>query len=302
MEKFSQYRDRGTGIAPFLPINVPRSTFQNVYGVALFLFRLPFFVSVFLSYFLIFHWLPIGSFVRKAWLWSILGCGGVWWVDLQVEGVKKGSLSKQSTKLPTPGTIIVSNYTSPLDVLYLAAVFDSVFTASYSSTRRVEQVSLPTALLRCFSPPLLQPPKGANLCTLSELLSQHPTRTIVVFPEGTTTNGRGILRFTPSLDTAPPQTAVFPLSLRYTPADITTPIPHSYATAVYNLLSRPTHCIRVRIAETLFNDSAEEKLDEDGQSGFCERVAEALARIGRAKRLNLGVGEKAAFVEKWGKS
>jgi hypothetical protein len=82
--------DAGTQIAPFLPINGPRSTFQTIYGAIIFLFRLPFFISVAAPYLLFVHWLPVGSLIRKAWLWSILGVCGVWWVDLQVEGVKRG--------------------------------------------------------------------------------------------------------------------------------------------------------------------------------------------------------------------
>lgn len=167
-----------------------------------------------------------------------------------------------------------------------------------------------------------------------------------MFPEATTTNGRGILRFAPSLDTTPKDVAIFPISLRYTPADVTTPIPETYLSTLYNLLSRPTHCIRVRIAEAIYNKPEKETLvdygriedyhsdvgnsssdedeetrlisssssdtitDEKGltddtrerQSKLSERGGEALARIGRSKRLNLGVKEKIKFVEAWGKN
>lgn len=91
----------GTQIAPFLPIHVHRTAFQSFVSFLIFLLRLPFFLSVAGSYFLIVHWLPVGSFVRKAWLWSILGVCGVWWVDLQVEGVKRG-YSYSSPLAPTP--------------------------------------------------------------------------------------------------------------------------------------------------------------------------------------------------------
>lgn len=63
---------------------------QTLVATLIFILRLPFFVSATASYLLIVYWLPVGSFVRKAWLWSILGVCGVWWVDLQVEGVKRG--------------------------------------------------------------------------------------------------------------------------------------------------------------------------------------------------------------------
>lgn len=56
----------------------------------LFCFRLPLFIFVTLGYFLILQWLPIGSLGKKAALWCILGVPSIWWVDLQVDGVRKG--------------------------------------------------------------------------------------------------------------------------------------------------------------------------------------------------------------------
>lgn len=255
------------------------------------------------------------------------------------------SLAKKANKLPKPHTVILSSFNSPLDAIYIAAIFDPVFTASYPTTKKVEQITLLTAILRAFSLPLLSPPKGAALATVATLLRANPTRTVVVFPEATTTNGRGILRFAPSLDTTPKDVAIFPISLRYTPADVTTPIPETYLSTLYNLLSRPTHCIRVRIAEAIYNKPEKETLvdyghiedyhsdiassESDGeetrlisssssdtitdeksspedkgekQSRLSEKGGEALARISRSKRLNLGVKEKMKFVEAWGKN
>jgi hypothetical protein len=113
MEKYSQFRDRGTpdffeigagigrsnqltrassgsGIAPFLPIHVQPSGLQLPLHTFLFLFRLPLLVSICLAYFFVLQWLPIGSLGRKAFLWCILGVPSLWWVDLQVDGVKRG--------------------------------------------------------------------------------------------------------------------------------------------------------------------------------------------------------------------
>ncbi len=56
----------------------------------LFVFRLPLFLTVVLCYFLLLRWLPLGTLVRKALLWLILAVPGVWWFDLQIDGVKKG--------------------------------------------------------------------------------------------------------------------------------------------------------------------------------------------------------------------
>lgn len=46
------------------------------------------FLSIF--FFLVLEWIPVGSFVKKCVLWLILAITGVWWVDLQVDGVKRG--------------------------------------------------------------------------------------------------------------------------------------------------------------------------------------------------------------------
>jgi hypothetical protein len=215
----------------------------------------------------------------------------------------------------------------------LAAIFDPVFTASYPNTHLVEPISLFGAILGAFKEPMQTPPANANLVDLPTLVASYPHQAIVVFPECTTTNGRGILKFSPSLLSASTKTKIFPISLRYTAADITTPVPRTYTTFLWNLLSKPTHCIRVRIAESVHNskltageaipirdyttNSVDTLLDDitsgsdtldgseegepltAGEKRFLDKVGEALARLGRVKRVGLGVKEKAEFVKAW---
>jgi hypothetical protein len=273
----------------------------------------------------------------------MLGIPGIWWVDLQIDGVKRGSLAQHQHRLPKPGSVIASSFTSPIDCLYLAAIFDPIFTASYPGTRLVEQLSLFHAILRALLGPQASPPKGARLVTLAKLLADNPSSAIVVLPEGTTTNGRAILPFSPSLLTVPRKTKIFPTNLRYTPADITTPIPGAYLSFLWNLCSRPTHCIRVRIAEAVYNDAAgagekvavtarantyetnffdglemgsgsgslsssDTLVSSDGEGlsqeeqKVLDRVAEDLARLGRVKRIGLGINEKIEFLKAWRKT
>merc|ERR1711964_737402 len=216
MEKYSQFRDRGSGIAPFFPVS---STHTGIYFpvyVFLFLFKLPFFITVATTYFIFLQRFPLGSLFKKAILWMILGIPGIWWIDLQIDGVKKGSLAKKHQgRVPQPSDIIASSFTSPIDSLYLAAIFDPIFTVSYPHTRQVQYISLFGAILRALSQPQEYPPKGAKMTDLKTLVAEHPKRVIVVFPECTTTNGKGILPFSPSLLLAPPTTKIFPISLRY---------------------------------------------------------------------------------------
>ncbi|KAJ5508166.1 hypothetical protein N7527_010309 [Penicillium freii] len=324
MERYSQFRDRGSGIAPFLPIPVEPLGLQAPLRIFLFCFRLPLFIFVTLSYFLILQWLPIGSLGKKAALWCILGVPSIWWIDLQVDGVRKGSLKQQQARLPQPGSVIASSFTSPIDAVYLAAIFDPIFTASYPNTRQVERISLLQAILRAFASPTTQPAPGAQLVDVSTLVEQYPSRPIVLFPECTTTNGRGILTLSNSLLGVSPKTKIFPVSLRYTPMDIVTPLPGSYMSLLWTLLSKPTHCIRVRIAECITNsqnatDSTRKStystnyldtLDQNGQEeqvspgekALLDNVGESLARLGRVKRVGLGVKEKQEFSRAWGQS
>jgi 1-acyl-sn-glycerol-3-phosphate acyltransferase len=303
--------------------------------IFLFIIKLPLFLMIIAAYFLVFQWLPLPALFRKALLWVILGAPGIWWVDLQIDGVKKGMLAQKKERFPSDGSIIASSLTSPIDALYLATIWDPIFTVSYPTSRQVRKIGLFAAMLRALSKPQVSPPEGAKLVDLAALRKQYPGRVIVVFPECTTTNGRGILPLSPSLLSASPDTKIFPVNLRYTPPDITTPIPGKYYNFLWNLLSQQTHCIRVRIAEAVYVPQPHGKvgnkdrymqnfLDTLGQdtasssgtdvssgpsstSGevttleqeLLDKVAEALARLGRVKRVGLTVKDKAAFVQAW---
>lgn len=114
MEKYSAFRDRGTsptpppnhvnlvadlttasGIAPFFPIPTQDSGIALPLHFFLFVVRLTILIPFSLLYFLVLAWLPIGSLGKKAALWVILGVPGVWWIDLAVDGVKKGYAIQQ---------------------------------------------------------------------------------------------------------------------------------------------------------------------------------------------------------------
>lgn len=214
--------------------------------------------------------------------------------------------------------------------MYLAAIFDPIFVQSFPRSRKVKQLSLGAAVLSCF---ILNPsPEGS--IELSRLMVANPSRTVVVFPEATTSNGRGILRPTPSLLSAGRSTSIFPVSLKYTPSDIVTPIPGwiEVPRFLWKLSSRQTHCIRVRVGlpltiaqvqrdedgsrearprqqngyDTNYFDSlkAAEATETDGEPTSAEQkvldvIVDQLARLGRVKTLGLGLDEKIDFVNAW---
>ncbi|KAI1325317.1 hypothetical protein F5Y16DRAFT_378124 [Xylariaceae sp. FL0255] len=331
MEKYSQFRDRGSGISPFLPTSNPSSLLSTLLGTGFLLFRLPLLLSYSALYFLILDHLPLPQFARKILLWTLLGIPWILWADLQLDGVKRGSLAAQTqknhNKLPSERAIIAAQFTSPVDAVYLAAVFDPIFVLSFPGTRKVQRVSLFRAMTQALASPSssLTIPHPLQLTTLRALVEANPHRVIAVFPEMTTTNGKGILPFSPSLLSAPAHATIFPVSLRYTPADITTPVPGAWGAFLWNLLSQPTHSLRVRIAEGVANttadvngvdaekvvDESDEDSEEDGtedeenftpeEKRLLDHVGDTLARLARNKRVGLRLKDKAAFVEAWSK-
>lgn len=340
MEKYTQFRDKGTAIAPFLPVPTPAtSPLWTPVHIALFLIRLPIVVALLILYFVALDWVPVGQFIKKCVLWLLLLVSGVWWVDLQVDTIKRGGLADQPKLIPQPGTIIASSFTSPLDALYLGATFSPIFTRSYPGWRDVEPISLFRAIMLAFTPPALQPSNPDKLVSLKKLQEQFPRSILCVFPETTTTNGRGVLPFSPSLLTADSKTKIFPVNVRYTPADITTPVPGNYIAWLWKLLSRTKHSMRVRVAMSVYNnplvsrpaDPVAESLSHTGydtnifenlnsraaaadvgegssrlgvtedEQAVLDRVGEDLARMGRIKRVGLGVREKIEFVKLWTK-
>ena len=273
--------------------------------------------------------------------------------------------------MPSAGSVVAASHTSPLDILYLATILDPIFTQSYPGTKLLQPISLQAALIACFTAPALTPPPGAKLTTLTAIAAQNPSRITVVFPEATPSNGRAILTLTPALLAASPKTKIYPVSLRYTPADIVTPLP-GLAPAlhfVWTLLSSSTHCIRTRIGVAVRNPPADavasskasgigigninggggggvaaigragranSATSSSSNSGYetnyfdtfapsaanedqrgdshpdadglveperrvLDMLADSLARLGRVKRVGLGVREKARFVEVWRK-
>lgn len=185
----------------------------------------------------------------------------------------------------------------------------------------MEHISLLSAILRSFWTPQSTPAPGTRLVELSSLLEKYPHQPIVLFPECTTTNSRGILPLSQSLLGVPAHTKIFPVSLRYTPVDVVTPVPGCYVSFLWTLLGRGTHCIRVRIAEYVVGGAGEtemtgvrksaasgvDTLDGDAaalspvERDLLDNVGDSLARLGRVKRVGLGVQEKKDFVRMWTK-
>lgn len=150
------------------------------------------------------------------------------------------------TKRIPNGSVIACSLTSPLDILCLTALVNPVFTQSYSSTQRVRTLGFVEALLLPFAHPLSEPPPKSGLKDVSQVMLDHPKQPVVIFPECTTTNGKGVLRLCGSILTAPANSPIVPVSIRYTPGHVVTPIPGDYTGFLWRLLTMPFFYIRLR--------------------------------------------------------
>jgi hypothetical protein len=56
----------------------------------LFFLRIPLLIFFGFTWFAFIQWTTPGTLLRKANLWCIIGIPGIWWVDLQVDGVRRG--------------------------------------------------------------------------------------------------------------------------------------------------------------------------------------------------------------------
>ncbi|KAI8853195.1 hypothetical protein BC829DRAFT_373460 [Chytridium lagenaria] len=223
MEKYSRWRDAGTGIAPFIPPKKLRSDesfiYKGVVGIQTYLFGpivglvrflLLGITSILFTLLDFLGLILIVPFVRRGWsrlLSSIFGrlslwLLGFWWIKYTNVSLKKGVRAKQEKQRSGKGKIeggdvIISNYSSYIDVIVLEMLFSPNFLYVHP-TGKVQIISFTQALIQASSYPphdKSPPPSPTPLITLKEaiLLSKQQNKPLSLFPEGTTSNNRGLL-------------------------------------------------------------------------------------------------------------
>ncbi|KAI9263099.1 hypothetical protein BY458DRAFT_514835 [Sporodiniella umbellata] len=214
MEKYSRWRDAGTGIQPFLPPVPPRtdSSFlilltngvHTISGSVLAILKIPIVFLLSILYLLLVLVLgivltPIKP-LKRAWenffstvlIRAVLLLMGFFYIKTETVSTRKNRNNIISRKPVKKGDIIVANWTSYVDILYLAYKFNPVFTQAYPETNKIKEISLWEAL--CSVKKI--PTKNEGVITLKEL-SLKAKGPIVIFPEGATSNGRALLKFLP---------------------------------------------------------------------------------------------------------
>ena len=118
----------------------------------------------------------------------VLACCGYFWIESMTINLKKRkqSTANQGRKL------IIANHTSYIDFLYFGFRYAPVFLLA-TPKGKVQPVSLFQGIFDSE-----QPTFGDDLMDLAEYINHHNSAVpIVLFPEGTMSNGRGVLKFLP---------------------------------------------------------------------------------------------------------
>ncbi|KAJ1964321.1 Vacuolar protein sorting protein vps66 [Dipsacomyces acuminosporus] len=224
MEKFSKWRDSGTGIQPFLQPVPARSQQEGVKsvlnGIKNYLVgplaAAARFVVLGVAAILDAVTATVGSLVvvpriRRVWMrctrsvWARLAlfvmgfyCLDTKTVSLQ-KGRKKAKGAKDREAGVRSGDVIVANHVSYIDILYLVAKYDPVFVEIDNASTYVKQISMWTALKSPArqTPALLQAKEARTLKSITEEARVKHLGPVVVFPENATTNGRALLQLLP---------------------------------------------------------------------------------------------------------
>ncbi|CAO3591510.1 unnamed protein product [Absidia cylindrospora] len=230
MEKYSRWRDPSTGIQPYLPPVPPRTetsllfslsnVIHYIVGPVQGILKFALVVVTGLLYLILVPLLgtllmPLGP-LQGIWkrtfssicLRLILFFTGFFYIKSEPVSIRKGrnKASKSPSLNAKSGDIIVTNWTSYIEVIYLALRFNPVFTQIIPSVNKVRQLSLWQAIRSCVLTPPLTPEEAGidvkdlyTLKELSALVKENKWGPIIIFPEATTSNGRALLKFSAPL-------------------------------------------------------------------------------------------------------
>ncbi|KAK0190992.1 hypothetical protein F5146DRAFT_1000904 [Armillaria mellea] len=274
-------------------------------------------------------------------------------------GFTEGKIKSPTNGIRNPGDVIVSNWVSWIEILWLAFRFNPVFvlpvpassaltsapskpsdpvsrtpgrrtgtgSANVSVSTRApreripiigfQRLSLLNVLRQCgYVPPYRV---GQGLAPQSfEAIRSTSDRPIVVFPECTTSNGRGLIRFCDVFNQNIPVQGwqVFVMCVRYDPPTIlSSTLSHSIPARSVNPLSQVFNVatsitppsVSIRLLAPSESPSSPTFLASDVLIGsYNDQLSEAcavlIAQLGKMKRTRMGWEDKANFLEfYWGR-
>jgi hypothetical protein len=231
MEKFTKFADKGTGINPFVPLitkrNIIFTILKLIYGPILVLLRLPVVLICFFLLYLYHTYFKnliivkelrrmINLFVNLVLYRIILGCFGFFTFRSNINFFTRINYS-----IPHMGSgfFVLSNHTSPADILYLSYIMCPTFAKiMYKKTlNKKEPYIAPLDFweswkmmmnLRGTIPEIKSEEdftkskyKRLPLTRLGEIQHSEKEGPVLIFFEGAVTNGQGVLEVGEELGT-----------------------------------------------------------------------------------------------------
>ncbi|KAH6915003.1 hypothetical protein BKA70DRAFT_1383184 [Coprinopsis sp. MPI-PUGE-AT-0042] len=373
MEKFSAYRDAGTGIQPFLTplaaggadilatasltIRYPLAVIRTALVVAISLLYLvlvqgvcQLLVPISPVYDAICH--LITAIVGRSALFVL----GFFWIPVTYVSRKRAGRRNVNEEIPwSPkrGDVLVSNWASWVELVWLAIRFNPVFVLPVPE-RKVESVGASEDSAIAYKPGRRTGTGSANISQATKTHSQRiliigfrtvslwkmiistgyapqvgnlpyqtledirrtATRPIVVFPECTTSNGRGLLRFADVFKEDVPVKGynIFVASVRYDPptnlaASVTHSIPSTFLNPLPHLftlaMSLAPLTISIRLLPLADSPSSQLFLASEvlsgysGQDQLSESCAVLVSSTGKLKRTGMGWEDKTSLLESY---
>ncbi|KAJ3046311.1 hypothetical protein HDV00_000125 [Rhizophlyctis rosea] len=210
------------------------------------------------------------------------------------KGVRKQPAPRAAGTVPS-GDIIVSNHVSYVEILYLAYKYQPTFT-HVTADGLVRPVSLWEALKSLGDVGQLAATKDfvpvANLAKEARSKGWGP---VVVFPEGTTSNGRGLLKFLPVFDTwtlekSAPKIHLVGFRYDYDEFAPSVTVGNTLSHLFWMLAQFGNHL------EVKYLPSDEVTL-VSGEESYTSQLGALLGQVLRVRRTGLGAYDKVDFLE-----
>lgn len=219
MEKFSTWRDKATGISPFVPLKEPRSSWLVKFiKLLIVVLKIPFFFASILLY----QILPF-NFILKFILLFLFSLNNL---QLLADGIKASNIDKINSQKPKKGDLVFTNYISPLDGFIFKLISNSPIIIIIPYNNQLFSYSPISLFFHSFSGKL-----GNNINVI-------PTNKIIFFLfESTPSNNKGLLPFIP-LNYNFSKFNIRSMVMKINPPHYTLPIPYlSYSAYLFSLLS-----------------------------------------------------------------
>lgn len=198
------------------------------------------------------------------------------------------------------GDLILANHVSYFDLIYLLFRFSPTFaTIVYENgVAKVVRQNFLSAFLTCiFNLTPMTSDKGDKLTNIMKYARDNGAGPVVVFPEGTTTNGKGILRFVAGIFPddfdnflKKENLSVHLVGFHYEATPIN---PAYHIEGFYRHFYQIATQFRNKMTVTIVN------LDDEAQSDNFGTFRQLLERSTGAKIIMSGIKDKISFLEYW---